>query len=108
MSAALLAQSLAPIALAMGVPVPTVTPALDLPDHRFDLGRMARNERNAPPTTADTQAVPALDAGQFPAGFEPPSRTWTLNGGAQVELGALSSKRYNAPDVVHLTLGFDF
>ena len=109
MSAALLAQSLAPIVLAMGVPVPAASPALDLPDHGFDLGRMARaGHDRQPPSTAETQAVPTLDSRQFPAGFEPPSRTWSLEGGAEVELGALSSKRYNAPDVVHLTIGWDF
>lgn len=109
MSAAVLAQSFAPIVLAMGVPVPAAGPALDLPDHRFDLGHMARaGHERQPPSAAETQAVPALDSRQFPAGFEPPSQTWSLQGGAEVELGALGSRRYKAPDVVHLTLGWDF
>ena len=109
MSAALLAQSLAPIALAMGVPVPALSPGLDLPDHAFDLGSIERAGRERQvPTLAERQAAPALDSGQFPAGFEPPSRTWQIKGGAEVELGALGSKRYDAPDVVHLTLGWNF
>lgn len=102
MSALLLAHSFAPIAMALAVPVPVA--ALDLPDERFEL----------PPSPPKEQArqrdetMPRLDAAQFPTGFEPPTKTWSMAGGPVLELGALGSRRFKAPDVVHLALGWDF
>lgn len=102
MSALLLADSFAPIALALSVPVPETAP--DLPVFAFAL---APTPAPVAATPRD-ETMPKLDASRFPTGFVPPAKSWTVNGGAVFELGALGSRRFNAPDVVHLTLGWDF
>ncbi len=99
MSALLLAQTLAAIAL-------PAAPVLDLPDHGYELP--APLPRVQPVRHRRDEALPRLDPTRFPVGFVPPSKSWGAEGGPVLEVAALGAGRKGTPGVVHMSLGWDF
>lgn len=99
------------IVAAIAAPVSHKTvPSVALPD--FDLSSLP-NARSTVQIVADRDhrlAKPAHDPAELQGdGWTPPARQWgDAQDGPVVELGALGSRRKGLPDVVHLSLDWDF
>lgn len=113
MATAMIGEGLGFVLLALAVPLPAPpVPAAALTAHDFDLADLAsgRAARSLPASRNYRFAAPPHDpAALGDTGWVPPARSWGEQGkGPVIELGALGSRRKGLPDVVHLSLDWDF